>query len=181
MKARPADYAWLDRVKGAPRMVVEGRKLFGVVETPGPADNPVILGWARELGLERVYSDDSIPWCGLWMAVVAKRAGWEPVKDPLWARNWLNFGRPVPIHEASLGDVLVFSRPGGGGHVGEYVGHDAGYFHVLGGNQKDAVTIARLAKSRCIGVRRPKWRLMKPLGVRPYLLAASGAVSTNEA
>jgi hypothetical protein len=41
--------------------------------------------------------------------------------------------------------VLVFERPGGG-HVGYYFGEDATAYHVLGGNQGDAVTIARIAR-----------------------------------
>lgn len=181
MKPLPPAYAWLDRVDGAPRIITEARKLFGTVETPGKASTAEIMAWAKECGLKTVYSDDEVPWCGLFAAVVAKRAGWDPVESPLWARNWAKFGRAVTPKEASLGDVLVFQRPGGGGHVGFYVGHDAGYYHVLGGNQGDAVTITRIAKNRCIGIRRPKWRVSQPVGVKPYPLAASGAVSTNEA
>jgi hypothetical protein len=39
-----------------------------------------------------VYVTDSTPWCGLLAAVVMKRAGWDPVKNPLWALNWSKFG-----------------------------------------------------------------------------------------
>lgn len=181
MKPLPPAYAWLDRVDDAPRLIREARALYGTLETPGVASNPTIMAWAKEVGLAKAYSDDSVPWCGLFAALVAHRAGWPPVEAPLWARNWSKFGRAVTPKEASLGDVLVFQRPGGGGHVGFYVGHDAGYYHVLGGNQSDAVTITRIAKSRCIAVRRPKWRVAQPAGVKPYPLAASGAVSSNEA
>lgn len=180
MRALPPAYAWLDHVSGTSRILIEARKEFGVVETPGAADNPIILGWAKEVGLANAYGDDAIPWCGLFAAVVVKRANWVPVKDPLWARNWVNFGRAVALADAALGDVLVFVRDGGG-HVGFYVGEDAGYFHVLGGNQSDAVTITRIARSRCIAVRRPIWRTAQPLGVVKKPLQATGAVSTNEA
>ena len=64
--------------------------------------------------------------------------------NPYWARNWLLFGRdtkPVP------GAVLVFER-GSGGHDGFAVGQDDTHFFVLGGNQSDAVTVARVAKQR---------------------------------
>lgn len=180
MKALSPAYAWLDAVRGAPKTITEARALYGTLEAPGKADNPVIIGWAKEVGLAKTFSADSIPWCGLFAAIVVKRAGWEPVKDPLWARNWAKFGREVLQKDAALGDVLVFVRDGGG-HVGFYVGHDAGYFHVLGGNQSDAVTITRIAKTRCIAVRRPIWRVAQPEGVKARLLAATGAVSTNEA
>ena len=71
--------------------------------------------------------------------------------NPYWARNWLQFGletKPVP------GAVLIFER-GSGGHVGFAVGQDDTHFFVLGGNQSDAVTIARIAKSRLLGARWP--------------------------
>jgi len=180
MKPLPAAYAWLDAVEGAPRLITEARALFGVTETPGPASTPQIMAWAKEVGLERTYPNDGTAWCGLFAAVVAKRAGWDVVAGPLWARNWANFGRKVERTDAALGDVLVFSRDTGG-HVGFYVGEDAGYFHVLGGNQSDQVSFARIAKTRCLAVRRPKWRVSQPTGVRKFHLAASGAVSTNEA
>ena len=52
------------------------------------------------------------------------------------------------------GAVLIFSR-GSGGHVGFAIGQDDAHFYVLGGNQSDAVTIARVAKSRLLGARWP--------------------------
>ena len=52
------------------------------------------------------------------------------------------------------GAVLIFER-GSGGHAGFAVGQDDTHFFVLGGNQSDAVTIARIAKSRLLGARRP--------------------------
>ena len=71
--------------------------------------------------------------------------------NPYWARNWMLFGQPVrPV----IGAVLVFER-GSGGHVGFAIGQDDTHFHVLGGNQSDAVTIARIAKSRLLGARWP--------------------------
>jgi uncharacterized protein (TIGR02594 family) len=174
----PAAYAWLAK-EGAPRTLVEALAEHGVVETPGAADNPRILGWAKEVGLGGTYSDDAIPWCGLFMAVVAKRATWDVPANPLWARNWLKFGRTVAPPE--LGDVLVFER-GTGGHVGLYVGEDAGYFHVLGGNQSDKVCISRLLKTRLLGARRPVWRIAEPANVRRVFLSSGGApVSKNEA
>jgi hypothetical protein len=41
-------YAFLNAEPG-PRMLVEMLKIFGTLETPGAADNPVILGWADEV------------------------------------------------------------------------------------------------------------------------------------
>jgi uncharacterized protein (TIGR02594 family) len=134
------------------------------------------MGWAREVGLDTSYSDDSVPWCGLFAAVVAKRAGKGVVDAPLWARNWAKFGSIAGT--PSLGDILVFVRDGGG-HVGFYVAEDESAYHVLGGNQSDAVTITRIAKNRCIAARRPVY-INKPESVKPYWIKADGALSTNE-
>ena len=71
--------------------------------------------------------------------------------NPYWARNWLLFGQQV---KPTSGAVLVFER-GSGGHVGFAIGQDDTYFYVLGGNQSDAVTVARIAKSRLLGARWP--------------------------
>lgn len=159
-------------------MVTEALKLFGVKEQPGDRDNPEILAWAKETGLGKVYSNDSVPWCGLFMAVVAKRAD-KPFPDsPLWALNWRNFG--VPVAQAMFGDVLVFKRDGGG-HVGLYVGEDIYAYHVLGGNQSDQVCFTRIAKNRAVAVRRPIWQIAQPANVRKIILSPQGVISTNEA
>lgn len=176
--ALPAAYAWLASEPG-PRVLVEALALFGTRETAGSASNPVILAWAREVGLDRDYRSDDVAWCGLFVATVVRRAGFEPVAAPLWARNWAAFGTPAV--KPSLGDVLVFERAGGGGHVGLYVGEDATAWHVLGGNQGDQVSIVRLAKSRLLAARRCPWKLAQPANVRPVRLAAGGTISTNEA
>lgn len=160
-----------------PRLVREFVPLYGTTEYSGPADNPTILAWAKEIGI--AYSDDSIPWCGLGMAVVAKRAQWTymPGNNPLWAENWLSWENKAPT--PMLGDVLVFSRPGGN-HVGVYIGEDAVCYHVLAANQGDAVSIRRLSKSRLRGARRPRWKVQQPASVKKVYRSAYGSISINE-
>lgn len=172
----PAQYAWLNSLE-LPKTIFEGLKLLGTHETPGSANNAAIMGWADEVGLKRVYTADAVPWCGLFAAVVAKRAGKEVPKDPLWALNWGNFG--VKVLQPGLGDVLTFLREGGG-HVGFYIGEDHEAYHVLGGNQGDNVTITRILKKRLRAARRPAYNV-QPASVRPYILGATGSLSKNEA
>ena len=160
-----------------PKIISEALKLHGTLEFKGEKNNPVILGWAKECGLEKVYGSDSIPWCGLFTAVVVKRTGREPIKSPLWARSWAQWGERSS--QASLGDVLVFSR-GSGGHVGFYIAEDRDCYHVLGGNQSDAVTITRIRKDRCISVRKPVYK-NRPSSAKPYHVGATGEISTDEA
>lgn len=179
----PAAYAWIDALDPQPKIINEAMKLFGIHEGQGAVNNPVILEWAKEVGVQQVYTADSIPWCGLFAAVVVKRAGKVAPAGPLWALNWKNFGRPgeKPLDpgQPGLGDVLVFVRPGGG-HVGFYIGEDALAYHVLGGNTSDSVSIARIEKHRLYACRR--WRYdNQPATVKPYILAAAGTISHNEA
>lgn len=174
--ALPAAYADLTPVN-VPRMVAEALPLYGTVETAGAANSPIIMAWAKEAGLEASYTADSVPWCGLFMAIVARRAGWAMPAKPLWALNWSKWG--VDAGQPELGDVLVFTR-GGGGHVGIYVGEDRTHFHVLGGNQADAVNIMRIGKNRLYAARRPEWRQAEPPTRRPIIRAATGAISTDE-
>lgn len=169
----PTEYAWLSK-EGAPRMLVEALKLYGTKEVIGIGDNPVILEWAKEVGVS--YSADEVPWCGLFAAVVAHRAEKEPPHDPLWALNWKSFGQGVTA--PMLGDVMVFTR-NGGGHVTLYVGEDAACWHCLGGNQGDAVSFSRIPKTRKHWARRPTYTT-QPANVRAIHLAATGKLSTKE-
>lgn len=174
--ALPSAYSWLTREPG-PKMLLEGLKLYGTLEAPGVANNPTILAWAKEVGLAASYTADSIPWCGLFMALLAKRAGKPLPRKPLWALDWATWGQDAGQPE--IGDVLVFVRDGGG-HVALYVGEDAGAYHVLGGNQGDAVTITRIAKAR-LRAARHLYEIGEPANARPIILAATGAISENEA
>lgn len=187
-------YAWLNAEPG-PRMLGEALKLYGTLETPGAADNPVIIAWADEVQAavptpynkwaSAWYENDATAWCGLFAAVCAVRSNPDnrPERRPpdkyLSALSWKAWGEGVPIKEARLGDALVFERQGGG-HVGLYAGEDATAFHVLGGNTADSVSIARLAKTRCVAARRPPY-LNMPANVRKVWLAPNGAFSRNEA
>jgi uncharacterized protein (TIGR02594 family) len=128
---------------------------------------PWVLEARRHLGLHEVrdakkldrmlrMDTSEIPWCGGFQGMtLATALPREPLPaNPLWARNWLKLGRSVPKDQPALGDVAVFER-GSGGHVGTVVGHDATALHILGGNQSNAVTVARVGKNRLLGLRWP--------------------------
>ncbi len=179
--ALPQKYNWLLKENG-PLMLKEALKLLDVTEDLSKKNNPIIMSWAKELGADvaHVYIADEIPWCGLFMAFIAKRSRKEVVKSPLWALNWGNFGQYTP--KPMLGDVLVFIRKtsnGKAGHVALYVGEDSSHYHCLGGNQSDKVCITRIEKDRLYTARRPNYNI-KPANVRQILLSNTGTVSTNE-
>lgn len=176
MSELPQRYKFLATEPG-PKMVLSALSFYGLHEAPGGANNPIIMGWATELGITSYIGDDT-PWCGLACAKFAKDAGKAVHFAPLWARNWLQFGVAAPA--PMLGDVLVFARPGGGGHVGLYVGEDADAYHVLGGNEGDSVNIVRMSRARLLGARRPDYHILPP-NVRVILMGADGPISNNEA
>lgn len=174
----PKQYEFLKEEDG-PKILKEALLWYGTEEFPGEANNPIIIEWAKEVGgwIGTWYTQDSVPWCGLFVAMVAKRAGFPFTQKALSALEWANWGKPEAL--AMLGDVLVFKRPSGG-HVGIYVGEDSECYHVLGGNQSDMVNIARIDKKRVVAIRRCSWKTKQPDNVRRIFLTADGKVSQNE-
>ncbi|PZP54353.1 MAG: TIGR02594 family protein [Agrobacterium fabrum] len=145
-------------VPSEPVWMREARRYIGLREIPGPKSNATIMSWAKKLGgwIASWYQDDDTPWCGLFIGnVIATTLPKEPLpSNPLGALNWKTFGVSGSI---ARGAILVFERKGGG-HVGIYVGEDRTHYHVLGGNQDNAVSIARVEKGRLVsgGIRWPK-------------------------
>jgi uncharacterized protein (TIGR02594 family) len=175
----PEKYKWLYD-EGAPKMLVEAIKHFGELEHTGKGSNPNIMGWAKEVGVSGWYADDDVPWCGLFVGVVVKRAGYKVKADLLSALSWALFGEDVPKGREMLWDILVFKRSGGG-HVCFYVGETDTAFLVFGGNQSNAVGFAWVAKDRLVACRRPLYKIGEPPNVRKVLLTQDGVLSKNEA
>jgi uncharacterized protein (TIGR02594 family) len=176
----PQQYQFLLQEPG-PKMLIEALKLFGTKEIFGNHHNQVILDWAKLVGIPELVKDDEQAWCGLFMAVVAIRGQKHvPMKsfDILRALKWAAFG--TPVNEAMLGDVLIFKRPGGG-HVGMYIGEDDAFYHVLGGNQSNMVSITRIEKKRMVAIRRPIYSIGQPENIRKIQLSAVGVVTSDEA
>jgi len=171
----PKKYEWL-HLEEAPRHLLKAIELYGITEFIGDKHNPIIMGWAKELGIT-YYTNDEIPWCGLFVAIIIKRADRIPVKDPLRALSWAEYGKLVSV--PMLGDIMTFTRKGGG-HVGIYVGEDQEAYHILGGNQSNSVNVTRIPKTRFYQARRPEYNNIPP-NVRKITLSPSGVLSINEA
>ena len=163
-----------------PRILLNAIALIGTKEFVGKKHNITIINWAKEIGgwIGKYYDRDEIPWCGLFVGICAARANFAFNQKMLSAKSWLEWGTEQKT--AMLGDVLVFNRKGGGGHVGFYVGEDKECYHVLGGNQNNEVNVTRIDKKRLLGVRRCTWRVMQPTNVRVVHLEPEGTISTNE-
>ncbi len=176
----PAQYEWLYYEATKIPMLKNALDLYGTKETVGPRSNPEILAWARELGgwQRSIFTNDDVPWCGLFMAVVAQRSGYRP--PPNWQRAmaWSSFG--VMQKRPKLGDTVTFTRPGGG-HAGIYVGEDKKNFHILGGNQSNEVNIIGIPMTRFYSASRPRFLGSPPRNIRTILLQPNGRISHNEA
>jgi uncharacterized protein (TIGR02594 family) len=161
-----------------PAWMAVARALIGVRETPGPANSPKIMKWASDLGakvLGIAYPGDATPWCGLFVAHCVNAVGVKPAPIAVRASAWATWGSEIAPR---VGAVLVFMRPGGG-HVGFYVAEDATTFHVLGGNQGDAVSITRIDKRRVVACR---WPMGVPLTTQRNVVGqGGGTVSRDEA
>lgn len=179
------------RIYGPNRTIKDGRDVPELAEMPWMSVARDVMGLheARDYSALKRWFDKSVawidprelPWCGAFPATCYRM--WEPDTElpdnPLGARNWLKFGDAC---EPQLGACMVFwrgSRSGWQGHVAYYWGEDDTHFHVLGGNQNNAVTVTRIAKGRLLGARWPLDTYAPRKRVR--LSPAGVPITTNEA
>lgn len=174
------NYPHLTKIS-SPQLLVEALKLVGTKEIVGIKHSATIMKWAKDLKIDKIYTNDEIPWCGLFLAYCCFKAGIEmgiTAQEALWVRNFLKFGTKQKV--AAMGDMIILKR-GDAGHGGIYVGEDALCYHILGGNQTNMVRIDRVEKTRVLGIRRTKWKIAQPASVVPVYLSATGFISKNEA
>jgi uncharacterized protein (TIGR02594 family) len=156
-----------------PRWLNIAYKYDGLREIPGPRHNATIVGWLTKL--RAWWRDDETPWCGVFTAHCMQEAGLPYPKLYMRAKAWSDYGALLRPDRLAPGAILVFDRAGGG-HVGFYVGEDAGHYYVLGGNQSNAVNVMKLGKSRLVASR---WPRGEPVIGKPVHMTG-GMVSTNE-
>lgn len=150
------------------------RSYEGLKEIPGPRHNQTIIRWLGKL--KAWWSDDETPWCGVFVARCMQESNLPYPKFYMRAKAWSDYGSLLRRDRLAPGAILVFDRAGGG-HVGLYLGEDAGHYFVLGGNQGNAVNVMKLGKSRLVASRWPKG---EPVIGKPVYMNG-GSVSTNEA
>jgi uncharacterized protein (TIGR02594 family) len=150
------------------------RSYDGLKEIPGPRHNQTIIRWLGKLGAW--WSNDETPWCGVFVAHCMQKCSLPFPKLYMRAKAWSDYGSLLRRNRLAPGAILVFDRAGGG-HVGFYVGEDAGHYFVLGGNQGNAVSVMKLGKTRLVASRWPKG---EPVIGKPVYMNG-GSVSVNEA
>lgn len=174
-------YNWVETLADVPRVISEAIKLGKVDlrEIPGEKDNPHIMALAEEAGVRSIYPHDETAWCAVAMTVLLLRAGRNVPfvgYDRLRAKSFATYCQPIA--EPELGDILVFTRDGGG-HVGIYLAEDDTTYYVIGGNQSNDFNVTRILKSRLSTARRTPY-VNKPKSVKRYFIQTNGTISTNE-
>lgn len=140
-------------------------KEYGVVEIPGAKHNPRVLEYLSTVNNISTHwkSRDETAWCSAFVNWCVEKAGYVGTKSAV-STDWLAWGRKV--YKPVKGCIAVFSREGGGGHVGFYFDETPAlsetYIRVLGGNQEHmeteigGVNLKHYKKSRLLGYRLPK-------------------------
>ena len=164
---------------------------LGVTEGKGAKNNPRVLKYHNVTG---EWSQDSVPWCGSFIAWNAKENGiqfdkWKAARARYWITDWVTSGygklikNPVP---GAIGVIPRGSANSGQGHVfmfHRWVDKAAGVFEAIGGNQssKDntgalqdgAVTIQKFNVSDVLGW---AWPVKVPLPVANQPYRKSGVI-----
>jgi uncharacterized protein (TIGR02594 family) len=158
----------------APAWYSEVERRKGLHEVKNKA---TLMAWLRSDG-HTLGDPSKLPWCGdLVETAIRKTLPKEPIpQNPYLARNWLKFGTMV---KPCLGAILVFNggkRPPPSGHVCFYAGEDKTHYHVLGGNQSNAITVMKIAKNRLLGARWPLTAPPPKVGV----VTATGPAKVSE-
>lgn len=149
-----------------PRWLEIARSYLGTKEVPGAKSNSVVVGFFRR-AIGQPMSDETA-WCAAFVGSCLKEAG-LPSSGKANARSYLTYG--VRLDKPRPGCIAVFKRGNSSwqGHVAFYLGDAGSSVEVLGGNQSDAVTIARMPKSSLLGYRWPAEAAEEPQHAQPDL------------
>lgn len=150
----------------APPWIAIALKELGTKEIPGKGgSNPRIEQYHDAVGLP--WAKDDVPWCGAFVGFCMLKAGYDIPKTAARALSWMGWG--FSADEPVFGAIAIKKRKGGG-HVTFVVGREGDTLYCLGGNQHDAVNIARYPVGAFKDFRipkgyRPKVKLSKWEGV----------------
>ena len=133
--------------------MARARAQIGLRELAGKEDNAAIMAFYRDAGHPGVAHDET-PWCAAFVGAMLHRSGIKP-SGSLMARSYLRWG--VPLASPRQGCIVVLRRGGDPalGHVGFYVQRRGSKIAILGGNQRDSVSIADYPVSQVLGYRWP--------------------------
>lgn len=141
------------------------RQAIGTREIAGPKHNPLILEMHATTRL--AAKSDETAWCSSAVNWAVTKAGLKGT-DSAAAISWLRWG--VSLGKPAVGAIVVLTRapkPDGAPqfHVGmvDRVSDDGARIWVLGGNQQNAVTVARRSVGDVVMPGGYRWPVGQPL------------------
>lgn len=141
---------------GQPPWLTEAWREFGQSEITGTKDNPRITAFFKELGHEE-FARDEVAWCAAFVGACLERAGLKSTRS-LMARSYTAFGENSETERIGAVAVLRRGNNPAFGHVGFLLGWSDDRLWLLGGNQRDAVTVAPFSRDRLVALRWPTVR-----------------------
>lgn len=142
-RALPVGAPWYDLAQ----------QYLGLREGPGKKNNPKVVAFYKACGFGGI-TQDSVPWCAAFVGAMLEKSGYASAKS-LTARDYLRWGKEIT--KPRKGCVVVFKRGNSSwqGHVAFFVRETKTHIYVLGGNQSNAVNVARYPRSKLLGYRVP--------------------------
>lgn len=126
----------------------------GIAETSGAAATPAIVDYFRECGHPDIVSDET-PWCAVFVGACLERAGIRSTRDTR-AVSYAEFGTALPLDQPRVGAIAVLRFADGSHHTGYVTGWTPTTLALLGGNQKDAVTVTHFKRAALLALRWPE-------------------------
>ena len=150
-----------DFTAGAPWL----REAVRLHRSGGPLDMRSEPALYRAMACVDKHFHVGIPWCGAFVAHCLRETLPE-IQVPrghVRARPWTRWGRATTPLPGAVMTFWHYYRSSPFGHVGFYWAEDADSIHVLGGNQRDRISITRYAKDRVIACRWPEGAICEAL------------------
>ena len=130
---------------------------IGVHEVSGSEANPRLVEYASHTTLKA--TSDEVAWCSAFANYCVNTAGSKGTGSAA-ARSWLDWG--IVLEKPILGCIVVFERKDANNpnaaHVAicDHPDISNGIIRCIGGNQSDAVTVARTSVDKVLGYRSPR-------------------------
>lgn len=138
-----------------PKYYQEAERLLGTKEIAGKKHNPDIVSLWSDAEIPGNVSDDETPWCAAFVNGCLVRGNKAGTKSGL-ARSFLfpehkdKFEQLKKPEKYAIG-VMKRGNSTWEGHVGFVQDFDSKYVYLLGGNQSNAVSVARYPRSSFVG------------------------------
>lgn len=138
-----------------PKYYQEAERLLGVKEIKGKQHNQEILELWKDAEIPGGATDDETPWCAAFINGCLVRGNKAGTKSGLarsfkYEANKDKFDWLTKPEKYCIG-VMKRGTSTWEGHVGFVVDFDAKYVWLLGGNQGNAVSVARFPRSSFVG------------------------------